>query len=153
MPKGSNGKNPFFPKVSWDFWIDLLKLHGQRQKIYSPVGKPRPQPHHQSFLYCFEEHVLQICKPRSLEHRLFKITNSKSQPSPKRLRAGRPNKLQIPSQNDRPSPFPSPPRGEGWGEGFEILNFVHGIYLGFGASNLVLPYSCGLCSMRYAYLV
>jgi hypothetical protein len=42
-----------------------------------------------------------------------------------------PNNIQIPISNDHP--FPSPPRGEGKGEG--ISNFGHlviGNYLGFG---------------------
>jgi hypothetical protein len=50
-----------------------------------------------------------------------------------------------------PSPFPSPPWGEGWGEGFRI--WVIEIYLRLGAWDLVLPYPDALCPMPYAVTI
>jgi hypothetical protein len=66
-------------------------------------------------------------------HLKFQIPKYRFLPSPERLRAGRPNKLKTPILNDRPSPPPSPLRGEGKGKeglGFRVLEI--GIDVGFG---------------------
>jgi hypothetical protein len=121
MPEGADGRDSSFPKRFWDFWIDLFKSHGTTQELDAPVSQPRPQPRHQSLFYRFEEHVLQIRRPRSPEHQLSKITNSKSQISSK-------FQFQMTKQIL-----------------FRIS--VIGIHLRFGAWDLLLPYGYAPCAM------